>query len=190
MISFIIASSGNEDDRDFMLALYQKFKPIMFSTARKYISNREDQQDIVQDSILKLIENTDSLREKERCVLGAYIVYTVRNTAIDHLRHKSVEKAHVELLDDGDEEPEAASLPLDELAALKERDIRIGALLEKLRDDDRMLLIGKYILEYSDRELAAQLNCKPASIRMKLTRARRRALALFVSDEVIAHGKI
>lgn len=189
MIAFIIAEC-DEDDRGFMTRLYLTYRPVMFSTVKKYISNREEQQDVIQDSLLKLIEKIDLLREKERCILGPYIVYTVRSTAIDHLRHKAVENAHLEPFGDGEEELEASSLPLDELAALKERDVRVAELLEKLTEAERTILVGKYILENSDDELAAQLNCKPSSIRMKLTRARRKALELFINDEVIDHDTV
>ena len=189
MIAFIIAEC-DDDDRDFMIRLYQTYRLVMFSTVKKYISSQEDQRDIIQDSLLKLIEKIDLLREKERCILGAYIVYTVRSTAIDHLRHKAVEKAKLVPFEDEDEEPEVSSLPLDELAALRERDIRVIELLEKLTETERTLLVGKYIHENSDEELAAQLNCKPSSIRMKLTRARRKALELFSNDEVIDYDKV
>lgn len=188
MISFIMATIDHEDDQAFMLWLYQEFKDIMLSTAKKYISDPEDQEDVVQDSIIKLIKKISVLRGKERCILCAYVVYTVRNTAINHLRHKAVEKAHFEDLDDGIEH-EANLLSLDDLMTLKERDVRVFELLERLDEAERVILIGKYILENTDEELAAQLNCKPSSIRMKLTRARRKALELFYDDEVINHDK-
>ena len=49
-------------------------------------------------------------------------------------------------------------------------------LWPRLSEEDRILLEGKYVWGQSDKELAEILHCKPSSIRMKLTRARRRAL--------------
>lgn len=129
MISFIMATTDHEDDQAFMLWLYQEFKDIMLSTAKKYISDPEDQEDVVQDSIIKLIKKISVLRGKERCILCAYVVYTVRNTAINHLQHKAVEKAHFEDLDDGIDH-EANLLSLDDLMTLKERDVRVFELLD------------------------------------------------------------
>ena len=188
MISIISTALDNDDDRTFMLWLYQEFKHIMLSTVKKYIANPQDQEDIIQDSILKLIKKIDLLREKERCVLGAYVVYTVRNTATNHLRHTAVEKAHFESFDDG-VEYEADLLPLDDLMALKERNVQVVDAIKRLSDGEQALLIGKYVLEYSDDELGDQLGCKPASIRMKLTRARRKALELLIKDEDIDYDK-
>ena len=185
MISCAINSLEDENDRDFIIQLYQEFKYIMLSTAKKYVSNPEDQEDIVQESIIKLIEKVDLLRSKERCVLAAYVVFTVRNKAKNYLRHASVEKAH---FDEMDESMEYQAL--DDLMVLKERTILIEDVLKQLSDDERTLLIGKYVLGDSDEELGKQLNCKPASVRMKLTRARRKALAMMVGDEVLGHDKI
>lgn len=47
-----------------------------------------------------------------------------------------------------------------------------------LPEETRSLLAGKYLLGLSDAELAEQYGCRPDSIRMKLTRARRQALKI------------
>lgn len=51
-------------------------------------------------------------------------------------------------------------------------------LWQKVTPEERFLLECRCLLDYSDKELAKYLNCKPASVRMKLTRARRKAAAL------------
>lgn len=177
----------NDSDRDFIRRLYEDFKYLMLSTAKKYASCPEDREDIVQESILRLIKKVDTLRVMERRVLAAYVVYTVSNVAKNHLRHASVEKNHFA---EAAGEPEAGLPALDELMALRERAVHLEALLERLSPDERTLLIGKYVLGCSDEELGAQLGCKPASVRMKLTRARRRALAMTVKDEVLKHDDL
>ncbi len=182
MTSF--TSGSSESDGVFIARLYDEFKYIMLSTAKSYVSSPEDREDIVQESVIKLLKKAALLREKERPALAAYIVYTVRNTAKNHLRRRSVERAHFGE-SDGDTEPEADMIPLDELMALRERQVRLDRLLSGLSEDDQTLLIGKYILEYSDEELARELGCKSASVRMKLTRARRRALKIIARDEVL-----
>ena len=54
----------------------------------------------------------------------------------------------------------------------------LEAILDLLSETDNLILTGKYFLDYSDAELAAFIGCKPSSIRMMLTRARRNALNL------------
>ena len=52
----------------------------------------------------------------------------------------------------------------------------------RLTEEEQLLLEGKYILGYEDGELAGMLGCKKDSVRMKLTRARRRALRLMLEE--------
>ncbi len=168
------AAGGN--DREFMLRLYQDFRGLMFATAGKLISDPDELEDVVQDSLEKLIRHMDALRFKDRPVQAAYVAQTVRNTAINHLRRRRVESARTARLTQPDSQPEPESLTLEELMDIRERGKHMAELLAGLSDTDRLLLTGKYILGYSDGELAEELGVKPGSIRMMLTRARRRVL--------------
>ena len=44
--------------------------------------------------------------------------------------------------------------------------------------EDRLLLEQKYILDWSDKDLAARLGVQPQSVRMMLTRTKRKVTAL------------
>ena len=52
----------NDTDQEFILWLYQEFYRLMFYTAQKYVANQKQQEDIVQESLRKLIEKTPRLR--------------------------------------------------------------------------------------------------------------------------------
>ncbi|MFQ7402031.1 MAG: RNA polymerase sigma factor, partial [Neglectibacter sp.] len=72
---------------------------------------------------------------------------------------------------------------LDERIMLAEQKERLMQIWSSLPEEDRLLLEGKYILGYTDAELADMLGCKKSSVRMKLTRARRRAFQLMTEEE-------
>lgn len=76
----------NDTDQEFILWLYQEFYRLMFYTAQKYVANQKQQEDIVQESLRKLIEKTPRLRRFQRPILASYIVSTVRNTSIDYFK--------------------------------------------------------------------------------------------------------
>ena len=73
---------------------------------------------------------------------------------------------------------------MDEYLMARERSDRLRTIWPRLGEEDRLLLEGKYLRECSDRELAQLLGCRVDSIRMKLTRARRRALKRMTEGEV------
>ena len=71
---------------------------------------------------------------------------------------------------------------------LAERRETLRRAWSRLDDGSRDLLAGKYILEKSDDEIAEELGCASGSVRMKLTRARRRLLETMKEEEA-DHGK-
>lgn len=187
MIAFICTAVHDPSDRDFMLWVYQEFEKLMFSTARKYTADSSAREDIVQDGLVRLIQKVDVLRPMERCILAGYIVSTIRNTAINYLKSQGAIKKHVDDVDEDEFENIASKAPsMDELMILAERKAQLTEIWPKLPETDRVLLDGKYILGYTDEELAPQLKCSAASVRMKLTRARRNALELMIEKEKVS----
>lgn len=178
---------GYSTEKQYMHALYDEFIGLMIKTARKYESDPNEVEDIIQDSLLKLISKVNILQEMERCILAAYIVSTVRNTSINHLKKKSISMNYNAKEEDLSEIP-ADTLRLDELLVLREKKDSLMRVWPSLPEEDRIILEGKYILGYTDSELANELKIKPSSIRMKLTRARRKALYLMNSLEGEKHN--
>lgn len=148
----------------------------MFFTAQKYLSDLSQQEEVVQESLSKLIEKVDTLRALQRSVLASYIVATVRNSAISYLRTQARLKEVISL-EDLREEP-ASLESMDEALILQEELAPLRTIWPQLSREDRLLLEGRYLLEYSNVELGAQLGYDPAHVRMKLTRARRKVLKL------------
>ena len=184
MLAMICTMTENQTDRNFMLELYQQFFRLMFFTARNCHLQQDACEEVVQESLVKLIQKISLLREMPTPVLSSYIVSTTRNTAFDYSGRQKKQDAYVSSLDD---ESFSACLEspvplLDDQMEAKELRERLTAVLNEISSDDSLLLEGKYILQYSDATLAMILNCKTSSIRMKLTRARRRALNLIKTE--------
>ena len=179
MLVMICTMTENQSDRSFMLELYQEFFHLMFFTVRNCHLPQDACEDVVQESLVKLIQKVSLLREMPKPVLASYIVSTTRNTAFDYYGQQQKQEARTGSLDDLDDESlESQAPPLDDQMEKEELRKQLNAVLDKISSNDRVLLEGKYILQYSDATLAMMLNCKASSIRMKLTRARRRALNL------------
>ena len=184
MLVLIANALDDPDDRKFFSDLYLAYKRLMFSTAKKYVSKPEDIEDIVQTALEKLIKNISALRPMEQCTLAAYIIYTVKSVAFDFHRKAQRTTAHdISLEYDKLWRIEKTYIAYADQERLMDDRERLKALWPQLPEDDRILLEGKYIWEKSDRELAEILHCKPDSIRMKLTRARRRALNNLMEKE-------
>lgn len=167
-------------DRAFMEELYQTYETLMYATARRYLPP-EDSADAVQDGIERLMGKTETLKRLEKPALIRYIVLTVQAAAIDLQRRKKAHQTALSLEEGA--VAEAQDCDLEELLCGKERMEAFCAAWRKLEEKDRLLLLQKYFLELSDEELARSYGCKPDSIRMKLTRARRRLGRLMQREE-------
>ena len=180
MISFIgLVEIEQHDDQHFFLCLYEQYKRLMFSTAKKYISDSNVAEDLVQDSVVKLIQKIPTMRKLSKWAVCSYIVSTVRNTAINHLRRQQVAKNHHvdrEYDEDVDAEHQCYLPTPEDLLIIDECRGEFQMAFNRLSSKDRDVLIGKYVLGLTDKELAEMHGCKPSSIRMVLTRARRSAI--------------
>lgn len=162
------------NDRDLILAIYRRLSRMMFQIAGKYTDQPRQLEEIVQESLVRLMEKTQLLRELSDEAIAAYVAATVRHTAINLCSRKTEQTSPVEDLPE-----QADSAPsLDELLIRKEQVERFRSIWPQLDEETRYLLESKYVLEYDDARLAQELRCKPASVRMKLTRARRRAMKM------------
>ena len=176
----IMALCGDEDSCQFFIDLYREYRPLMYSIAMRYVNNPSSAEDLVHDALVKLIEKEDTITKLSRCTLTSYIVYTVRNLSKNYLRRMNLEQRHfadVDLSSSDFLAIDNAPLP-EEVILMSEHREEFIEVWNTLPNDTKFLLEGKYILGLSDKELAAEFDCSPNSIRMKLTRARRQVIKL------------
>ena len=183
MVAMVYSMEDQPSDREFMDQMYMEFERLMFFTARQYTSKAEIAEDIVQESLVRLYEKVRTMKPMKHVVLAAYIRATVRNTAINVLRKMNRERDYA-----ADAETDAFAQAdqewvLNTMMDLYGYRVLLSKIWPRLPEDDRVLLEGKYILGYSDQELAEEIGCQANSIRVKLTRARRRALAIIQEQE-------
>ena len=166
MLTYFLESIENESDKDYILWLYNEFEKLMYSIAFKYTAVPQIAEDVVQDSVEKLIRKVDTIRTMNKQILAAYITATVRNTSINCLKALEYERKHI--LEDSEGELEAVptDVSLENNIQLSENLKSLSSLWTKLSKEDQFLLEGKYILGYNNKELAEMFHCKPSSIRM------------------------
>lgn len=188
MIAIITATMDSDLEKSFMTQVYMDYHRLMFAVANKLCAQPQESEDLVQNSLIRLMNHCAKLRSLDAPALAGYIVTTVRNTWYNQqLRDKVILPQWVGLNDSFDplwEEREDFTAPIIER-------VDSEALLERVwarcTAEERFLLEGKYALGYTDQELARYLHCKPGSIRMKLTRVRRKAREVLNETEVSCH---
>lgn len=181
----IFATMINDvDDRAFMQEVYQQNERLMYAIALKYASNTQDCEDIVHDTVERLCKNIIKIKVLPNSALRAYVVYAVRNTAINFRKHQATINRHIQQLSDDDlsneyDQPESI---IERIEDLKEKRTSLTKVWMQLTDAEQELLYRKYVLEQTTEELAGIFQCSRDSIRMRLSRVRRKSLRLMKGD--------
>lgn len=182
MIVYIQTMINDPSDREFMTKFYEKYYRLMYSIARDICLEYYDSEEIVQDSIVKLIPKISFLRSLPEENQVFYMAATVRNTAFSLLRKQAREKkAVVPMSDWFSEAISEGDNPVEDRLILTESLAEMVHCWQYLTEEEQFLLEGRHILGLTDRDLAEQIGCKPDSIRMKLTRTRRK-MKRFILD--------
>lgn len=183
MIPYCILVIEDDDDREFMTLLYIRYQRLLYKEIYEILKNSWNTEDILQATLVKLIDKIPELRQKERPQLVGYICAAARNTALNFLRAQdkiapfSFEEYMMQ------SEPNEERRQMEEYMISKDEIDELVRRWPKLDDRSKMLLEGKYIPGKSDEVLAEELSIKPASVRMALTRARQCAYQLLAEEQ-------
>ena len=148
------------EDRELFVQLYEKHRVAMFNRANKILHNKQDSEDAVHEAFLKIAENIEKISSLECHKRNKYIVTIIENKAINTYRAKRLhpteplfdlaEYAVVDAYEDGD----------------------FTRCILKLPHDYREVLLLKYDLGFSNKEIADALDISQALVRKRLQRAR------------------
>lgn len=159
-----LAAACKDGKRDAQKRLFDTLAPKMMAVCLRYMGNREDAEDVLQEGFVTLFTKLDSYNGSGSFEGWARKVFV--NTALMHLRKNDV-------LGVSDDIEEARSLFTEEATPLQKMGYKeLMDLISSLPPDARNVF-NMYVVEgYSHKEIAATLGCTEATSRSKLQRAR------------------
>ncbi|MBE6947501.1 MAG: sigma-70 family RNA polymerase sigma factor [Ruminococcaceae bacterium] len=175
VLPVIISAIENPKDRDLMTEFYLTQNTRMYAEAWKYLSTPEDVEDIVYEALTRIIEKIETFRSLLPPQRLQYAVTTVRNLSYIYTTRKNLhptvpfEEICFELTTDSEDSPEAL---VEKRVFFK----HLRDVWQEIKTEERMLLEQKYILRWTDEEIAEKLCIKSQSVRMRMTRAKRSVL--------------
>lgn len=163
------------EDQAYFQELYRQYRRFLYYCAGQLTEDRELQEDLVQDTLVRLLRCIPTLRQLNAARMAAYLHTAVKNVYIDHCRRNAqtlpLEPQTLEALG-------ARTDPKDYTAKWDAQILRT-----RLSQREWFLLEARYITGASDEEIAATLGCTPDSVRVLLSRARRRAKQLLADKQ-------
>jgi len=151
-------------DRSAFRCLVNRHHRALWAVALRYAGNTHDAADLVQDTFLKLYQETGSYRPQGR--FRSYVLRILVNRAIS-IRRK-LRPLLVETADSQSHTPDG-----EVSLARAQQSARISAFLAQLPERQRMAVVLRYYQDMSYAEIAEALSVSPKAVERLLHRARR-----------------
>lgn len=159
-------------DKEFFESFYDRNKRFIFYIAGKYAAVVEEREDLVQDTVERLLSNVSSLKGLNEQKGKKYIALTVRTAYIDNEKKKGDSPAQSGAIL---ETLVRAGIVSSEDAHRHSAWLDVEQLRKELPPRDWFVLEGKYLLGYTQEQLANQIGVSTDSIRMIICRAKEKA---------------
>ena len=168
MIFLLLPNENNK----LLIQIYMGYYPLLKYMARRIVNDNFTADDMVHETIVKLIRYLPKLQKLERKALLTYCVRTVESVSISYIRKESRRKRVI-----NDQNPDF--LP-EELIERDEIKGKVNTVLSELSQLDRHLLIYKYVMGYSHKQIGCLLGMEPKYISTYIKRARDRAKRILI----------
>lgn len=159
-----LAVACGQGERKAQRALFEALSPKMMAVCLRYMGNREEAEDVLQDGFITLFTKLDSYQGAGSFEGWARRIFV--NTALMHLRR-------TDALGLSDDIEEARSLFTQEATPVQKMGYRDLMRMISALPADARTVFNMYVVEgYSHKEIAEELGCTEATSRSKLQRAR------------------
>lgn len=176
---------AKKGDKKSLTIIVKEYSKKLYLLAYKFIRNKEDAEDILQETFLKMIKNIDRFNGKSS--LYSWLYKIIINTALEKLRKKHPEQFLVEV--DSVNYDEHNSNSIIELPYFDKKDIlsedfqvELNDSLKDLNSKLRIVFILRDIEEKSVAETAKILNLSESNVKVRLMRAR-----MFLKEKLSAN---
>lgn len=148
-------------------ALYDEFHKDVYHFAMYFTNNKQDAEDITQETFIKVLNNLHQLKEQSK--KKAWILSIARNTAVDLIRKQKLIRFLPTLikLESISDKETSTSIPI----IAEENWVELQNALLKLKPHYRSVIILRALNELSLKETAEALRCSEGKVRVDFHRA-------------------
>lgn len=161
-----LAASLAAGDVGALAEVYDRYGRLAFSVAVRILGDSGRAEDVVQECFLKLWTSSSSF-DPGRGSLRTWLMTSVRNRSIDHLRGRGAHERQEREIPIETRATGAGSDPWQEVAAAMERDA-VREALHSLPSEQREAVELAYFGGYSHREIAEMIRVPLSTVKGRM----------------------
>lgn len=165
MLLYYLSLLETDSDRLIFTQIYALHERKMYAVAKSVLHSPEKAEDALHDAFIKVINHFETCKTIPEDELHKWLITIVKRTALDMLKK------------------DGRSVGFDDLSALDlfvaddhtEDSVSFQELVEEIRalpDNYREILELKFVLEWSDKEIAETLGLNANTVRSRIMRGR------------------
>jgi len=178
----IIIFTISEDGEKVICRIYDKYHKLMLRTAVDILGSARS-EDAVHDVFVKMLErfenNIEDLGDKPR----QFFVISVRNHALNLMNKEKLR--FIELDGDMADDDNIFQSPQTPEDILLQQDSfeRLVAIIRKLKPNIRQILENKYILGYTNKEIAEMMGISQSAVSTRIDKAKKKLRTMYLEME-------
>ena len=184
-----LAKLTEDQNQAAFIVLYTRYNIGVKSHISRYVSQKEDVEDICLESFQKAFSQIGSYNPEYK--FSTWLYRIARNTAFDHLSKHDREKNHMPTTFINDDIAELRELPAtmhnpeEDIITQQEYDKWLNNI-EKLKDDYRIVAKMNLIDNFGYKEISEALEMPINTVKTKIRRAKTMLLKMMdYSDEIL-----
>lgn len=165
-------------DSSAFAVLVERHKNNVFNICIKILQNREEAEEVAQDTFLKVYEKLSTFKKEAK--FSTWLFRIAYNTSISQQRKTKTNKLDI---DDSYIETSAEDELIEKLnlESIEERERSLKSAIAKLEAEQQLLLQLYYDKDMSVVDIAKITNLSESNVKVKIHRARQRLLKLMQS---------
>ncbi len=151
--------------------LFEQNRKRIFALAYQYTKNKEDAEDILQETFIKTYTYLDRYKVANNSSFSSWIYRIGINCSIDYLRRKKNKKEDFSDWDKWEKTVPSSNPDPEHATGIEQLRKMISHIVEELSPRQRMVFILKHYQQFSIKEIAEYLDCSEGSVKKQLFRA-------------------
>ena len=172
MITLYMSFIDDEDEREKFEIIYRLYRKRMVSTAFSVLHNREDAEDTVHETFIRIAKNMKSIDNPMSERTLSYVIKATRNNAINLLNNKEKDNIDIESIEN------IPNKDFFEKLSVAESYDEIVSAIQALSEVYRDVMYFHYVLDMKIKDVADLFGEKTSTVQQKLIRGKKKILEI------------